>query len=379
MTNNVKMILDEVNARIKLAEAKTAEDPSNFDSFPGAEHDKPAPEAAKKPDPEAKEGLPASMADTKGAKPGSDASIFQDSLYEADEPVLTPEKKPAISTNIDAKEASASDVEKVAADILNIIKSNVTSNNAEKRAERNNMISLENRILEKIASYRTMSKEAAEYNRGVADAEALILKVAQAAEAEATGAADAEAAIADAAAAEEEGASVEDAPVTEEEVAEAVNELVEEGQISAEEAEQVLSSIGEPEGGEEDLDEEQLAEGIAQAIENGDLTEEEAQQLVSELVEEAGADDSLAQELEAAEAAGAEDAAEAAGAADAAEAAGAADAEAAADVAAGEEAAQKTASDNNVIAAYQQGFIQKCAEYGADPQAVAQYIQARMY
>ena len=52
MTSNVKMILDEVNARIKLAEAKTAEDPSNFDSFPGAENDKPVADEKKKPDPE---------------------------------------------------------------------------------------------------------------------------------------------------------------------------------------------------------------------------------------------------------------------------------------------------------------------------------------
>lgn len=259
MTSNVKMILDEVNARIKLAEAKTAEDPSNFDSFPGAENDKAVPAEMKNPDPEVKEEGPASRTEVAGATPGSDAPVQQDHLYEADEPVLTPEKKPAETADANAKVAAENpEVAKVAADILNILKTNMKTPEPEKKAEKN-MISLESKILDKIASVRTnkqaeanetsaMLKFAEEYNRGVNDARALLQKLAQ--------------------------------------------------EMAA---------------------------------------------------EEAGA----------------------AGAADAAAAAGAADAEAAiAD-------AQKTAAAQDEVTRYQQGFIQKCAEYGVEPQRLAQYIQAR--
>ena len=85
-----------------------------------------------------------------------------------------------------------------------------------------------------------------------------------------------------------------------------------------------------------------------------------------------GADESIADQG----AAGGEDAAaEAAGAEDAAEAAGAADAEAALADAAQKEAEAHEASQ---IERYQRGFIQKCAEYGVEPQKLAQYIQARL-
>lgn len=405
MTSNVKMILDEVNARIKLAEAKTAEDPSNFDSFPGAENDKPVADEKKKPDPEVKDEGPASRTEVTGAEPGSDVPVQQDHLYEADEPVLTPEKKPAETADANAKEAADNEVTKVAADILNIIKGTIKP---EKKADdmNNNKISLEGRILDKIASVRmakqagaedatALIKAAADYNRGAADATALIQKVAQAMAAaedpsaqgaasadeptpEEAGASDAEAAIADAAANEggEEGGAEgggED-PVTPEEVVEAVNELVEEGQISEEDAAEVIGQLGADTSGEgeEDLSEDQLAEGIAQAIDSGEITEDEAQQLVQELVD-AGADESL--EGQVSEGDGGQAAAEEAGAEDAAEAAGAADAEAALADAAQKEAA---AHDEDQIARYQRGFIQKCAEYGCDPQRVAQYMQARL-
>lgn len=415
------MILDEVNARIKLAEAKTAEDPSNFDSFPGAENDKPVAEETKKPDPEVKDEGPASRTETTGAEPGSDVPLQQDHLYEADEPVLTPEKKPAESDDANAKEAADKEVTKVASEILDIIKGTMSKTAAakktpaskpEKKADdmNNNKISLESRILDKIASVRmakqagandasTLIKAAADYNRGAADAEALIQKVAQAmADAEAAqggaeqtpeeaGAADAEAAIADAAAADAGAdadaasdaagaAGGEEDPVTPEEVVEAVNELVEEGQISQEDAAEVIGQLGADTGdgqeGGEDMSEDELAEGIAQAIESGELSEEEAQQLVQELVD-AGADESLTDEVSEGDDGTA--AAEEAGAADAAEAAGAADAEAALADAAQKEAA---AHEANQIERYQRGFIQKCAEFGCDPQRVAQYIQARL-
>ena len=460
------MILNELDARIKIAEAKTAEDPSNFDSFPGAENDQKVDSELKKPDPEVKDEGPASRTETTGAEPGSDAKVQQDNKYEADEPVLAPEKKPAESADAEAKEASA-DVKKVASDILGIIRGSLDKKakcdppkanpanpakpaKTEKKAKAQTM-SLEDKILDKIASVR-MSKQAAaseydrgvsdaisliksaeEYNRGAADAEALIYKLAQALEEtansadaaeegaaagetpEEAGAADAEAAIADAAQAAQEAPAGDQGAagagedlggdVTPEEVAEAVQELVQEGQISDEEAATIAAQLeGGDAGGEGPVDEEQLAEGIAQAIESGEITEDEAQQLVQELVG-AGADESLQDEVAGAgEDAGAAalpegGAAEApaAGSADAEaaaadEAAGAADAEAAlADAQKTAEQLQKRAAAESIygkvmqkraeaeqIARYQRGFIQKCAEYGADPQAVAKYIQARV-
>ena len=138
MTSNVRMILNEVNARIKLAEAKTAEDPSNFDSFPGAENDKAVPAETKKPDPEVKDEGPASRTEASGAMPGSDDKVNQDHLYEADQPVLTPEKKPADSADANAKVAEAKDanpeITKVASDILAVIKEAMTKT-VEKKAE----------------------------------------------------------------------------------------------------------------------------------------------------------------------------------------------------------------------------------------------------
>ena len=138
MTSNVRMILNEVNARIKLAEAKTAEDPSNFDSFPGAENDKAVPAETKKPDPEVKDEGPASRTEASGATPGSDDKVNQDHLYEADQPVLTPEKKPADSADANAKVAEAKDanqeITKVASDILAVIMEAMTKT-VEKKAE----------------------------------------------------------------------------------------------------------------------------------------------------------------------------------------------------------------------------------------------------
>ena len=404
MTTNVKMILDEVNARIKLAEAKTAEDPSNFDSFPGAESEKPVPAEAKKPDPEVKDEGPASRTEVDGAEPGSDAKVLNDHLYEADEPVLNPNKQPVDSDDAFA-DTTNNEVSKTAADILNIIKNNIK----EKRAE-NATMSLNGNILNKIASVQAARQQ------GAADALALI-KMAQeqaaaedAAQSEAAGAAaadealadaaaeeqgaeDADAAVADVAAADAEGAEAPEG-VTPDEVVQAVSDLVEEGQISEEEGAEVINNIvsgvaGEAEGAEDEapVDEEELAQGIADAIENGDLTEEEAQQLVTELVS-AGADEELPEDLaEAQEAAPEEQGAADAEAAiaDAAEGAaseeqGAADADAAVAAAAQEAAANEAPEEKTAeaISRYQAGFLQKCAEYGVNPAATAAYLQARM-
>ena len=406
MTTNVKMILDEVNARIKLAEAKTAEDPSNFDSFPGAESEKPVPAEAKKPDPEVKDEGPASRTEVAGAEPGSDAKVLNNHLYEADEPVLNPNKQPLDSDDAFA-DTTNNEVSKTAADILNIIKNNIK----EKRAE-NATMSLNGNILNKIASVQAARQQ------GAADALALI-KMAQeqaaqeevedAAQSEAAGAAAADEALADAAA-EEQGAADADAAVadaaaadeaaeapegvTPDEVVQAVSDLVEEGQISEEEGAEVINNIvagvaGEAEGAEDEapVDEEELAQGIADAIENGDLTEEEAQQLVTELVS-AGADEELPEDLADAQEAAPEEqgAADAEAAiADAAEGAaseeqGAADADAAVAAAAQEAAANDATEEKTAeaISRYQTGFLQKCAEYGVDPSATAAYLQARM-
>ena len=491
MTSNVRMILNEVNARIKLAEAKTAEDPSNFDAFPGAENDKPVAAETKKPDPEVKDEGPASRTEASGAEPGSDDKVNQDHLYEADQPILTPEKKPTDSADANAKVAESKEqnpeVTKIASEIMSVIKDALTKKAqeakpaeekkaeekdakcgkksevctnpadcktsecgkksegcknpadcktsecskksegckgsakadsivkkvkdaickkaAEKRAK-DEQISLGKKILDKIAEARqakiekeagahdalTLLKAASEYNRGANDAKALIQKLAQALEEsaasgdattedgavapEAAGAADAEAAIADAAmAADAEGS---DDQVTPEEVAQAVTELVNEGQISDAEAATLVEQLG---GGEEasgEVSEEDLANGIIQGLESGAISEEEAQQLVPELVV-AGADDDLKEEVsEDANAANAAAADASADANAAAEAAGAADAASAIeDVKKAEAELKKQASDEQ-IARYQKGFIQKCAEYGVDPQAVAKYIQAKV-
>ena len=80
---------------------------------------------------------------------------------------------------------------------------------------------------------------------------------------------------------------------SEEEVLEAVQELVDSGEITEEQAMQLLQGSDVPEqgAGDEEVTDEQLAQAISEMIESGELPEEEAQALIAEL-----ADDSTPEE-----------------------------------------------------------------------------------
>ena len=96
----------------KIAEI-TGEDP---DSMPGAENDKPV--EVPKEDPEVNDGSmgPKSSRDVEGA--GDDRKITAGDLFEADEAVVVPEKKPLETDDANAKEAAANNQ---ANDILRMI------------------------------------------------------------------------------------------------------------------------------------------------------------------------------------------------------------------------------------------------------------------
>lgn len=106
------------------------------------------------------------------------------------------------------------------------------------------------------------------------------------------------AAVADAIEAGEDPEALAD--VSDEEVIAYLQELVESGQISQEEAEAVLQSIGD--AGEDGLTPEEMAQALTEAVEAGEITPEHAQALAEQYMAEFGAG-------EAAGAAGAEDAA----------------------------------------------------------------------
>lgn len=106
------------------------------------------------------------------------------------------------------------------------------------------------------------------------------------------------AAVADAIEAGEDPEALAD--VSDEEVIAYLQELVESGQISQEEAEAVLQSIGD--AGEDGLTPEEMAQALTEAVEAGEITPEHAQALAEQYMAEFGAG-------EAAGAAGEEDAA----------------------------------------------------------------------
>lgn len=127
----------------------------------------------------------------------------------------------------------------------------------------------------------------------------------------------------------EDGAAVADAiesgedpeelaDVSDEEVIAYLQELVESGQISQEEAEAVLQSIGD--AGEDGLTPEEMAQALTEAVEAGEITPEHAQALAQQYMAEFGADEEVAAEdAAAAEAAAMEDPAVQEAAADATE------------------------------------------------------------
>jgi len=111
------------------------------------------------------------------------------------------------------------------------------------------------------------------------------------------------AAVADAIEAGEDPEALAD--VSDEEVIAYLQELVESGQISQEEAEAVLQSIGD--AGEDGLTPEEMAQALTEAVEAGEITPEHAQALAEQYMaefgagEEAGAEDAAAAEAAAME------------------------------------------------------------------------------
>lgn len=357
----IEQVFGQLESWNKQAADITSEDIAgeNPGSMPGSENDKKAPAEAEKPDPEVDDKTVGGESNYsgEGASPGSDNPKLEPQLLEADEPVLTPEKKPLDSTDADAKTASAGN------DLVSFILQNQKKELEAKKAEESKKVEAEkkaapapapakaepakaqapakkeaapaddivltNNVLSKIAAVvlsrqegrelvqrylaeaagedfakqamDTMglvgrkANELSEFEKGAQAAEEMLgdMQEAQgAADAEAAlgaadeaqGAADAEAALGDAAAAGE-GADEE---YSEEEVLEAVKELVDSGEITEEQAMQLLQGADVPEegAGEEEVTEEELAQAIGDMIQSGELPEEEAQALIAELADE---------------------------------------------------------------------------------------------
>ena len=106
----IDAVIADIDAHYKKMAEITSEDITgeNPGSMPGSENDKSAPAEAKKPDPEVVDDQVggASNYDGKGMEAGSDNPKLEPQLLEANQPVLTPEKKPLDSTDVDAKTAA---------------------------------------------------------------------------------------------------------------------------------------------------------------------------------------------------------------------------------------------------------------------------------
>ena len=163
------------------------------------------------------------------------------------------------------------------------------------------------------------ANEMSEFEKGAQDAAAMLgdMEEAQGAQdaeqaladagdaEEAAGDADAEAALAGAGAGDEvadagggEEAAGEDEGFTDEEVLEAIQEMVEDGEITEDQAAQLLegADVSEEEPGDEPVSEDDIAEAIVEGIQSGEISPEVAQELVAELSGETSPEE--AQELE---------------------------------------------------------------------------------
>lgn len=107
-------ICNQLEKQLKVAEEQQSQNITGQapESIPGSEHDKPAPAEAQKPDENVKDETAGGEATrtVEGAQPGSDNKPLEPQLLEANEPVLTPEKKPLDSADANAKEASANSI-----------------------------------------------------------------------------------------------------------------------------------------------------------------------------------------------------------------------------------------------------------------------------
>lgn len=356
-------VLRELDGINKLAEEQESQNIVGQDpgSMPGSENDKPAPSEATNPDKEVADKdvggeKNRSIAD---AKPGSDAPVTQSGLYEADEPVLTPDKKPVDSEDYKAK--TASDLaNNMVSKILNAKKAAAQPAKAAQPAQAaqpaapakqaaagKDTIQLDMEVMAKIASialadeegqiaiekclhkragadftaelFGVLEKRAAEkqaqldFEKGAQDAEAMLGDLE-----EAQGAADAEEALAGAAAEGGDEGAPEDAGLDDaglegggdeevpdlsqfsaDQLAEAAQELAADGTITQDDADAIIEAVSESaaeEGGEDDLSEEEMADAFDQAMANGQLTEEDAQAIIQQLSDE-GADGGAVEEL----------------------------------------------------------------------------------
>lgn len=102
LVSKTKMMLAGVQEQMKQAEI-TGTPP---EEIPGAEHDKPIPADAEKSDPQVTDGsMGPTSAYTEGGEEQKNEPVGE--LFEADEPVLNPEKKPEESADANAKTAGA--------------------------------------------------------------------------------------------------------------------------------------------------------------------------------------------------------------------------------------------------------------------------------
>lgn len=315
MATTYQQLIKEANSYI--SRAKQAEDMANFDTFPGAENDKPVPSDAKKPDPKVKEEGPASARTTDGAKPGSDAEPLNDHLYEADEPVLNPTKKDMQTADANAKEASVNTVTAIANKVLHLA---VKKAQANRQAAQHGHMDISQAILSKIAEARNgalnpdLAKLAAAYIKGNNDGTNFFYKYAQAiqdaqddAASERQGSDDALSAIGAAASAGgEDGTGVaggdigtdgdEEVPsdIQPDELVGAVQSLVEDGSISPDDGQQILGEVLS--ASDVEPSEEEIAEALSDGISSGEISPEQAQTLIGQLQSE-GVDPSTASDI----------------------------------------------------------------------------------
>lgn len=100
-----KMALAETEAQMKKAEEVAGFTP---ESIPGAEHDKPVDPASLKSDPQVADGSmgPASAYNEGGREQKNEPT---EQIFEAGQPAVNPEKKPMVTSDAEAKTASAAD------------------------------------------------------------------------------------------------------------------------------------------------------------------------------------------------------------------------------------------------------------------------------
>jgi len=100
----LSQILEETKRMVATKQAEISGTPPS--SLPGAEHDSAVPAQHKQPDPETRDGtmVPTSGLSASGA--GDDSEITRGHALESDEAALTPEKKPELTADANAKTAA---------------------------------------------------------------------------------------------------------------------------------------------------------------------------------------------------------------------------------------------------------------------------------